>query len=413
MQPGGPAEQSANAWPRIPREFAAVLRPRIDVISREMIETIARELPDYRKPADSPFGHDFTSAVKRALHDFADLVEDPRSPRADNALFFRGLGKAEYRNGRSLDLLQAAYRIGARVGCRCYIQLAQDAGLSTETVLVLSEAVLIHINALANESVKGYAAAREHNDGDRLGRDRRALAERLLERRPTGGAPLSGLAARAEWPLPAAVACVLTTPAEQDAFDRDVLVLPRGPELVLVLPDTAIDDSLAAVRARLRERQAVLGPTVPLAEAWLSLHCARSVNRLVQRKMVPPSGDGMVSAADHLSEVMLTGNEPLGRLLAQRTVSCLTDLSRGKATRLEETLDALLSSWGRTAPEVAEALGVHPQTARNRMRQLESLLGDRLSDPSFRLEAQVVLRLRALLRTAGEPVDRDVPTRVP
>jgi hypothetical protein len=44
---------------------------------------------------------------------------------------------------------------------------------------------------------------------------------------------------------------------------------------------------------------------------------------------------------------------------------------------------------------------VHPQTARNRIRQLEALLGDRLADPAFRLEAQVVLRIRALLRTAG------------
>ena len=38
----------------------------------------------------------------------------------------------------------------------------------------------------------------------------------------------------------------------------------------------------------------------------------------------------------------------------------------------------------RSAPEVATALGIHPQTARYRLRQLESLFGDRLDDPDFR-----------------------------
>ncbi|MGC9539094.1 hypothetical protein [Streptomyces sp. UG1] len=47
----------------------------------------------------------------------------------------------------------------------------------------------------------------------------------------------------------------------------------------------------------------------------------------------------------------------------------------GRAARLAETLDALLMPWRRTAPEVAQALGIHPQ--------LESLFGDRLGDPRF------------------------------
>ncbi|MCL3994329.1 helix-turn-helix domain-containing protein [Streptomyces lavenduligriseus] len=52
--------------------------------------------------------------------------------------------------------------------------------------------------------------------------------------------------------------------------------------------------------------------------------------------------------------------------------------------------------WNRTAPEVARALEVHPQTARKRLRRLAELLGERLSDPAFRFGALLALRTRAL-----------------
>ena len=77
------------------------------------------------------------------------------------------------------------------------------------------------------------------------------------------------------------------------------------------------------------------------------------------------------------------------------------DLPRGRAARLAETLDALLMSWGRTAPEVAQALGIHPQTARKRLRQLEEVFGDRLGDPRFRFEALLALRTHALRADTG------------
>jgi DNA-binding PucR family transcriptional regulator len=57
----------------------------------------------------------------------------------------------------------------------------------------------------------------------------------------------------------------------------------------------------------------------------------------------------------------------------------------------------------RSAPEVAAALGIHPQTARYRLRQLESLFGDRLDDPDFRFAAGLVLYGRSLRSTKPRP----------
>ncbi|MEV5349572.1 helix-turn-helix domain-containing protein [Streptomyces achromogenes] len=73
----------------------------------------------------------------------------------------------------------------------------------------------------------------------------------------------------------------------------------------------------------------------------------------------------------------------------------LRDLAPGRAARPAETLDALLMSWNRTAPEVARALDIPPQTARKRLRRLETLSRERLGDPAFRFAALLALRTRA------------------
>jgi DNA-binding PucR family transcriptional regulator len=83
-------------------------------------------------------------------------------------------------------------------------------------------------------------------------------------------------------------------------------------------------------------------------------------------------------------------------LLSTDVLASLSGLPAGKASRLEETLHALLRSMNRSAPEVAAALGIHPQTARYRLRQLEDLFGERLSDPDFRFAVEVALRGRSL-----------------
>jgi DNA-binding PucR family transcriptional regulator len=51
---------------------------------------------------------------------------------------------------------------------------------------------------------------------------------------------------------------------------------------------------------------------------------------------------------------------------------------------------------------VARRLGVHPQTVRYRLRQLEELFGDALNAPDARFELELALRGRALL-PAVEP----------
>jgi hypothetical protein len=389
-----------NPWTQLPVTVADALRPNLDTIATEMVDVIRREVPHYRRPLDSELGRDLVMAVRRALFQFVELIENPNGPQEHNSTFFRRLGKAEFLTGRSMDELQAAYRVGARVGSRRYSEIAQAIGLPTGTVLLLSEAVLVHINELANESVRGYTEARLRSVGDLASR-RRVLAERLLERNPDpAGTPLDTLAYQAEWPLPTELACVIVdAPGLESlpdpALDPGVLMVARGGEVVLFMPGPDVVGRLERIRQLLSWRVAALGPSVTPVDTWLSAHCARLTLRHARRGLVRFEGD-VVVADDHLATLILLGGEHIGRLLSAEVLSALSGLPAGKAGRLEETLHALLRSMNRSAPEVATELGIHPQTARYRLRQLEALFGDRLDDPDFRFAAELVLRGRSL-----------------
>ncbi|MFE7030998.1 helix-turn-helix domain-containing protein [Streptomyces sp. NPDC057621] len=347
-----------------------------------MVQAIRREVRGYRQPIGSAVAQDLAEAVRLAATQFTELVEEPDGPQQHYVPRFRRLGKLEYLNGRGTEGLQAAYRIGARVACRRYADVAREAAFSGEIAVPLSEAVLTHIHALAEESVTGFEEARA-GAADEVLRARRLLAARLLERRRDPLAePLPDLARRAAWPLPERVRCaVLPASADVGAVDEEVLRVSRGGELHLVVPDDGLLGPLEGAHA-------AVGPSVAPAEAWVSLHCARLGRRL-----------GRLRTEEHLAELHLLHGAPIGTLLRDRVLDPLRALPPGKAERLTDTLEALLSSGGRTAPEVAAALGIHPQTARNRLRQLASLYGEKLADPAFRFDAQLALRTRSVRRS--------------
>ncbi|MGW8351635.1 PucR family transcriptional regulator [Streptomyces wedmorensis] len=387
-----------DPWHELPAELAALIRPRIDGIATDMVDAIRAEVAVYRRPVDSAVGRGLAESIRRAMHQFAELTERPDSPQDHHSRHFRHLGRVEFLNGRTTDGLQAAFRVGARVGGRRYAELVHAASLPPDLVLPLHEAVLVHINALSNESVKGFLAAQLRSEGERK-RARRALVERLLEtpwgsRRPPPAA-LTSLAGPAGWALPRTVAVALVRPAGRlsvPGADDDLLVSHRGNDAVVIVPEPDTSGLVERLRLAVHARAAALGPAVDLREAWLSLQCAR----LALDRRAKDEHGLFVRAEDELAELHLLRGAPIGRLLDRRVLAAFAGLPRGRAARLAETLEALLTSWGRTAPEVAQALGIHPQTARQRLRRLDALLGDRLSDPDFRFEALLALRTRAL-----------------
>ena len=204
-------------WTQLPPRFVLELRKERASLAAEIISEIRRQVPEFARPLAGSFGAGIQQGVESALEEFADLVERGR-PGGEGVLsgerlrVHRALGRGELSEGRSLDALQAAYRLGARVAWRRYARVARRAGLGADRMVVLAEAIFAHIDELVSAAVLGYAEAKADEAGT-LGRRRHQLLELLLSGAPS--AAVRRAAAAADWPLPAAVACVaLGRPAD-------------------------------------------------------------------------------------------------------------------------------------------------------------------------------------------------------
>src|SRR4051812_33519368 len=111
------------------RNIADVLRPVLPEVADEIVAVIRAELPPYDAAFAGPYELVIRDGVERALRRFADVVDDPaRADEADRQVNV-GLGRGEFRQGRGLDVLLGAYRIGARVAWRRFVAAGVDAGL--------------------------------------------------------------------------------------------------------------------------------------------------------------------------------------------------------------------------------------------------------------------------------------------
>ena len=424
-------------WPALPPGFAALIRAENVRLAPEIVREIRRQIPEYARPLDGSFGVGIRQGSARALARFADLVAGGEASTAgaaadESAQVYRALGRGEWREGRSLDALQAAYRLGARLAWRRYAQAARRTGLPPTALAVLAEALFAFIDEMAAASVEGYAEARAEGLGT-LRRSRQRLVELL-----TGGAAepvlrAAGVAAR--WELPERIAGVAVLPAagggrgtagtggaagtagtaraagrpggRAGAADSSLaaglrtlpsaLAEPGGPEPLLFLADPDTPGRIEQLGRVLAGRTAVVGPVVPGPQAAQSLRWARTVAARL------PQGvrSGLVHCDRQLSSVLLLGDEELVRLLGDRRLAPLTGLTAKRRARLEATLLVWLETSRGSAPEVAERLGLHPQTARQRMRRIEALFGPALADPDARFEIEVALRGRLLQAGMG------------
>ena len=97
----------------VPRELAPLLRMEVSPVSVSIFEAIEKSIPEY-----SQFRDNVVDGIRQALVKFVDRIAEPDSAGDPHDDIHRKLGAWEFKSGRSLDSLQAAYRIGARVAWR-------------------------------------------------------------------------------------------------------------------------------------------------------------------------------------------------------------------------------------------------------------------------------------------------------
>jgi PucR-like helix-turn-helix protein len=393
-------------WGALPPEVAAVLRPVLPQLAEEVLEAIGREVEVYARPLEGPFGRALREGVERALSRFVDLIERPEVEDLAARRAYVALGRGEYREGRSLDALLGAYRVGARVSWRRIAETGVEAGLEPPVLYRLGEAIFAYIDGLSAESVEGYTEEQSAAAGER--QRRRETLVRLLVQDPLAEAAAVRVAAQqVGWSLPRTVA-VLVAEAEAGArlaarLGAKAIAAGDEERAIVAIADPDAPGLRAQLERALRRRRAALGPTVPLAQARRSLLRAQ-----LAWKLVPAGGEvteGVVRADEHLGDLLLAGDEELAAEFSARTLAPFEELRPASRTRLLETLRAWLDLQGRIEP-VARALDVHPQTVRYRLAQLREVLGHALDEPGGRFELALALRVQP--DAAGSTVTRAV-----
>jgi hypothetical protein len=371
--------------------LAEAMRAGLPAVIDEVIAEIGREVPEYARPLEGTFGRNVRVGVEEALGRFVERVADPEGAAAHDPGVYVGLGRGEFREGRTLNALLQAYRVGARVAWRRVSAAAIDAGAGGERVAALAESVFAYIDELSAESAEGFAREQEASAGERR-RLRERLVEVLLADPPAEPATVEAAAEDAGWELPMSVAAVVVADGgeEPEAVARRAGPSAVGAEFdgrsVVVLGDPEGPGARAVLGRALGDAGGAVGPTVAPARARRSFERAAAALDVV-------GGGGLVVAEEHLAALLIGRDPGLAEELAARALAPLDGLPEGRRARLTETLAAWLEHDRQPTPTAA-ALHLHPQTVRYRVRQLREAFGEALDDPERRFELTLALRVR-------------------
>ncbi|MFD5097112.1 helix-turn-helix domain-containing protein [Amycolatopsis thailandensis] len=389
----------------LPRSLGEELRPYTGHAAAAMIKQVQRSVAAYSQPLRGVFGRVLVVSCERAVRHYVDCIGDPDLPHDRWIDFYRMRGRIEFTEGRSLEPLHDSATIGARTAWRAMRPIVRGLGVGPGVIALAAESVFVYVDELCATAIEGYQEAEAKAAGAIPLRRRRLLE--LIAQAPEGSAcSIASLADGAGWRVPgtAAMVALQRSPgapefpahllAETVLLDLD----SAEPYLLTADPDT----DLAPLKDALDGWRVAVSPVVPLADAPAALRTARRALLLTSDDAPGP----VIWCRDHLATLWLLAEDFLGAEMAKRSLDPFTSLSEKQQERLSETLLAWLETRG-GAPEIAQRLGVHPQTVRNRLRQLEELFGDRLRDADDRLGMQLALRaqrlMRALRRDDGTP----------
>ena len=395
----------------LPPGLAAIFRPHLPSLAEEIILAIRDKIPEFARPIDGPYGQVMRTGVEQALTSFVDRIADPGAPLAHRDEVARMLGRHQAEEGRSLDSLQAAYRVGSQVAWHKAMTVGHEANLDAAVMSMLANAVFGYMDELAELSVQGYRELRAASAEEQQAARRRLLQLILDRDQPVPRRALVDLAEDANWPLPEVVTAVAVQAVPpKDAGDggdagetgdkvdglapvpveADVLASLDDGQPHMLIPGEAGPGREAALRVRLDGRRAAIGLTVPLLDAADSLRWARQALDLAEFGAI--EAGQIVHCEEQLVTLWLMSDRALADQVSRRQLGALEGLTPRQQERLTETFGAWLETRG-TAAEIADRLQVHPQTVRYRIRQLERTLGEQFGDPEARFAMEMVLRV--------------------
>jgi hypothetical protein len=389
-------DDGRTVWAPLPEAVMAAMWSVLPSVAERTVAAVVDEVPSYADAFGGRMGQTIEQAVQQSLAAFLRLTaegDDPDSspnvrPALDGAF---ALGQGEARQGRSTDVLLAAFRVGARTAWREWSTVAVAHHLPGDQLALFAERVFAYIDRLSATSVAGHAHELAKTGLARQ-RHRETLARQLLTAAATED--LLATAERADWPPPKTLTAVAVPRGDERRLisllgassleiPDDALPLSARSVTVLLVADVG-DRARASLLSSIGIAGAVLGPERP----WV--HAGRSVDRTLRAIELFGEGVDPIDTEQHLAELVLNADAEALADLRAKVLAPLDSVRPAVKEKLVETLRAWLLHHGRR-DDVAAALFVHPQTVRYRMGQLRELFGDDLADPRVVEEFTVAL----------------------
>ncbi|MET7771728.1 helix-turn-helix domain-containing protein [Nocardia sp. NPDC005366] len=399
----------ASAQVVLPKAVIDAMWSALPAVAERTVAMVIAEVPSYADAFSGRMGRVIENAVQQALQGFIKEATEPpgddtaAGPVSPSLVGAYSLGRGEARQGRSTDVLLAAYRTGATVAWRELSGIAVSHGLPGDTLALFAELMFSYIDRLSAYSVAGHAEELAIS-----GLSRQRNRERLVQQILAGSSvdDLASAAERAEWRPPRTLtALALSEGAERviaAQLDPRTLRLPdniadrTGEQwLVLLLPDVNPRTRTKLVGA-LADHRAVLGPARPWTNA------SASVNRVMRSIEMDLGSGAAMDTDDYLTELVLRADPIALSDLRSKILAPLDDLRPATREKLVETLRAWLLHHGRR-DQIAASLHVHPQTVRYRVGQLRERYGERLDDPCTVLELTIALGSTGVAGSNGSP----------
>ncbi len=380
----------------LPEPALAAMWGSLPTLAERTVAAVVAAVPSYADAFSGPMGRTIETAVEQALAGFLRLTAegaDPDSspgikPALDGAYV---LGQGEARQGRSTDVLLAAYRVGARTAWRELSAVAVAHGVLAETLGVFAELVFAYIDRLSALSVAGHV-----DELAKTGLARQRQRERLV-RQLLAGASLEELqitAERAGWTPPLTLTAIAVNRGHEGSIaatlDPRTLEAPedtveplRRPVTVLLVPDVG-----GGARSGFIDSIGTSGTVIGPARPWLNVEA--SVRRVLRALELSNESDAPLDTDHRLADLVVRADREALADLQQRVLAPMQGLRPRTRGKLIETLRTWLLHQGRR-DMIAGALFVHPQTVRYRLEQLQELYGDKLREPNTIMEMTIAL----------------------
>ena len=368
----------------LPRRWIdSVLPAELPAMAREIIRRIRADIPEYRRAMDGPYGRSIRASVERALVGFMTQFFRAGELSAESEQFFRDLGRGEALEGRTHDVLQAAFRTGTLAAWHRIVLATEREPLPAEVIGPFAESIFAFADRLARLSSEGYAAAQD-DDAGVAARLRARLARMIVTQPSVPLQAISEAAARLGWPIPDRVA-VLDVAGDDVEFGAEALV--DGEQRVVVLPAPVKASALQGHGAKI-----AIGCSLAFTDAAQSLRWARLAARLRDQGVL--ADEQVMVCDDHVPVLLLHAEPAIIELLVERRLGPLLELAPVRRLKFARLLSAWLENGG-SQSDLAEAQSTHRQTMHYRIGRLQAMFGEQLQDPDARVE--ILLALRAVL----------------